>query len=213
MSETTTSEHFKRKHVRELNFPRNGGVSFACIGSTRSGKSHCVSFLYDEFFKKHITILETLSNHSEIYKPFKKTGIICEGFHPELIQEGMLVNKRTECHYNFLYIFDDLAMDGKNNSMMTKLLTVGRNFFCSAIISGQKATLLSATGRSNINYLCLFYQNSDTECEFTIKAFLRSFFPRGMKMIDCIRMYKELTQNHNFFLVDTLNNECFLSRI
>ena len=205
---------FDTLHIKDLEIDESlGGCSFAVIGSTKSGKSYATTYIVNHFFKRHITFLMSLTSHGKVYDPFRKDGIIAEKFCPDLIEEGFLINKKTGNHYDFVYVFDDLALDGKNNEMMIRLLTTGRNLGCSAIVSGQKATMLSATGRSNTNYVCLFYQNTDTEIETSVKSWLRSFFPRGMSINDMVRFYREHTVNHNFFLVDTLNNKCFLSRI
>jgi hypothetical protein len=83
----------------------------------------------------------------------------------------------------------------------------------SAIICGQKMTMLSSTGRSNINYILCFKQNTESAIEDTIKCFLRSYFPSDMKLTDMIKAYKSLTEEHNFILVDTLNDKCYISKI
>jgi hypothetical protein len=206
-------EMFEKRDISTLNLPENKAMSFACIGSTRSGKSYAVSYLWDKIFKKHVTTLMTLSSHADIYKPFQKKTAIAEGFKKDMIDEAMYINKNTKNHYDFCFIFDDLVLKGKSDEAMTRLLTIGRNSGCSAIISGQKLTMLNATGRSNINYVLCFYQNTDSAIEDTIKCFLRSYFPRDMKLTDCITMYRTLTENHNFFCVDTLENKCFISKI
>ena len=205
--------HFERRHIDTLELPENKAMSFCCIGSTRSGKTYALNYIWNKIFKKHITILMTLSGHADIYKGYKNTAVICDGFHKEMIEEPMKMNKDTNNHYNFCLIFDDLAMEGKISNSMTKLLTIGRNSGMSAIISGQKMTMLSSTGRSNINYVLCFKQITETAIEDTIKTFLRSYFPRGMKMNEMIRMYKQITQDHNFFCIDTLNDKCFISKI
>jgi len=207
------TKHFDEMHIDDLELPENGAMSFACIGSTRSGKSYAVTHIYEKIFKKYITFLMTLTTHGDIYKPFRKNAIICEGFKPQCIEEAMEINRKTNNHYNFCIILDDLVMEGKNDNTMTKLLTVGRNFGCSAIISGQKLQMLSSTGRSNINYILCFKQNTETAVEDTIKCYLRSYFPKDMKLNDMITLYKELTQDHHFFLIDTLNDKCYISKI
>jgi hypothetical protein len=207
------NKHFDTIHIDDLELPKNGAMSFACIGSTRSGKSYAVCHLYEKIFKKYVTFLMTLTVHGQIYKPFKKNGIIVEGFKSEFIDDGMKINKETNNHYNFCYILDDLVMEGKNDKTMTALLTVGRNFGCSAIISGQKLQMLSSTGRSNINFILAFKQNTETAIEDTIKTYLRSYFPKDMKINDMISMYKEMTSDHNFFLVNTLEDKCYISKI
>ena len=191
----------------------NGGISFLCLGSTRSGKSYAMNWLYEKFFKKHITILMTLSKQAEIYKALKKTAIVTDGFHPQFVEEAMRINRFTNNKYNFCLIFDDLAMEGKTDVHMTKLLTIGRNSGMNAILCGQKMTMLSATGRTNCNYIFLFYQNTESAIEYTIKTFLRCYFPRGMSMVDMIAMYKEQTADHHFYFVDTLLDKCYLCKI
>ena len=205
-------EVFKRKHIDDLKLPENKCMSFCMIGSTRSGKSYAINYIWDKIFKKHLTILMTQSSHADIYKQFQKQ-VICDGFKKEIIDESMNINKHTANHYPFCIIFDDLVLNGKNDESMTKLLTIGRNCGMSCIISGQKMTMLNSTGRANINYVCCFKQNTESAIEDTIKTFLRSYFPKDMKITDMISMYKELTQDHNFFVIDTLNDEIFISKI
>jgi len=195
-----------------LELPTNGGVSFGLLGSTRSGKSTALCAIYERYFKHHITTLFTLSSQADIYKPLKK-AIIVQGYYDKMVTQPMKLNNETSNKYNFCLVFDDLSTDGKNAPGMTRLLTTGRNSGCSAIISGQKMSMLSATGRSNVNYVLCFKQNSEVAIEDTIKCFLRSYFPKNMSIPDMISLYKELTQDYCFFVIDTLNDKCFLSKI
>jgi hypothetical protein len=205
---------FQRGDIADLDMPfEQGGISFAIIGSTRSGKSYAMRWIWDKFFKKHITILMTLSRQSDIYTPLKKKALISCGFFPELIAEPMKINRETNNKYKFCLIFDDLAMEGKTSEQMTRLLTVGRNHSASALICGQKLQMLNSTGRANVNYILCFKQITDSAIEDTIKTYLRSYFPPNMKLGEMCRMYKEATQDHNFFCVDTLNDRCFISKI
>jgi len=204
-------EPFERRELSCIKPPDN--CSFACIGSTRSGKTYAMKHIWNEYFKKHITILMTHSGHAEIYRDFKKAVCVSDGFHKELIEEPMKINKATNDHYRFCCIFDDLGVDGKISDSMTNLLTRGRNAGMSCIYAGQKLTMLSATGRSNINYILCFAQNTDSEIENTIKCFLRSYFPKGMRIPEMIALYRTLTVDHHFICVDTLDNKVFLSKI
>jgi aspartate carbamoyltransferase catalytic subunit len=63
-----------------------------------------------------------------------------------------------------------------------------------------------------VNELYSSHQKGES-IEDTIKTYLRSYFPKGMKITEMISLYKDLTQDHNFFCVDTLNDDCFLSKI
>lgn len=194
-----------------IEVPTNGGLSFALIGSTRCGKSTMMVWLVDKYFKKHIKFLCTLSPQADIYKKMK--GIVVPGFKKEVIDEPMKLNRETKNKYNFLHIFDDMAMEGKTTPEMTKLLTIGRNSGMSAIISGQKLTMLSATGRSNVNIVCCFKQNTDSAIEDTIKNYLRSYFPSGTPILEMIRLYKEYTEDHHFICVNTLEDKIFISKL
>jgi hypothetical protein len=204
---------FPRKPLSSIEIPENNNMSFACIGSTRSGKTYAMKYIWDKYFKKHVTILMTHSSHADIYKEFKKSVIVSDGFHTELIDEPMKINKNTKDEYQFCLIFDDLGMDGKMSDSMTNLLTRGRNCGMSCIYAGQKMTMLSATGRSNINFILCFYQNTDDEIENTIKCFLRSYFPRDMRIPDMVKLYRDITKDHNFICIDTLANNVFISKI
>jgi hypothetical protein len=204
---------FKMVDIDDLEMPPNGGASFAMIGSTRSGKSTAMCYVWEKFFNKHITLLMTHSTHADIYKSFKKHAAISEGYHRSLITEPMKINRETNNHYKFCLIFDDLAMSGKTDTEMTKLLTIGRNSNMSAIICGQRLQMLNATGRSNVNFICCFRQNTDTATKDTVETYLRSYFPPGMSINDMCKLYKDLTADHHFFLIDTLNDNIGLCKI
>lgn len=199
--------------VLKLEPPNNGGCSFLLVGSTRSGKSTAMLKIYEKFFKKHITLLLTHSSHADIYKPLQKSAIVSPGFFPELVNEPMTINRQTKNKYDFCLIFDDLAMDGKNDADMTKLLTIGRNSGMSAIICGQRLQMLNPTGRTNCNYVCLFRLNTDSAIKDVVETYLRSYLPPGMPMAEMIRLYKELTADHHFFLVNTLEDTIHLCRV
>ena len=195
-----------------ITLPTNGGASFLLIGSTRSGKSVAMLHLYETYFKKHITFLMTHSTQADIYAPLKN-AIISPGYFKELIDEPMRLNRETKNKYDFCLLFDDLALSGKNDKEMTKLLTIGRNSGMSAIICGQKMTMLNATGRSNCNYVLCFKQNAESAILDTIKTYMRSYFPPSMSLAQMVVIYKELTKDHHFFVIDTLNDEIYISKI
>jgi len=113
-------EPFERRDLSCIKIPDNQNHSWACIGSTRSGKSYAMKHIWNTYFKKHITLLMTHSGHAEIYRDFKKTVILSDGFHKELIEEPMKLNKLTNDEYKFCCIFDDLGMDGKLSDAMTR---------------------------------------------------------------------------------------------
>ena len=133
-------------------------------------------------------------------------------FCSELIAETSKINGATDNHYKFLHIVDDVV-DKKNNKQLIKLLTIGRNHRLSTIITGQELSIFNAIGRSNINFVCLFKLGSDFAIEKVVKAYLRSSFPSDMGLNDMIKVYKKVTENHGFFVIDNINDLVFVSRL
>ena len=129
-----------------------------------------------------------------------------------VVKDMARINKETDNHYDFLAVLDDIVTGVKFDSEVLKLLTIYRNSNVSAIICAQAITLLNSAGRTNINFVCLFKLNSEEQIEKCIKAYLSSYFPQGMKMLDKIRCYRELTDNHYFFVVDNYNGGVFRTK-
>jgi hypothetical protein len=202
-----------RFNIDDLELPDGGGVSFALLGSTRSGKSTLMLHLWETLFKKHVTILLTHNPHVNIYKPLAKSAAIAPDFYPELINIPMKINRECKNHYKFCLIFDDLSNTGKNDVEMTKLLTIGRNTGMSAMICGQRMEMLNSTGRTNVNYVCCFRLNTDTAIRDVVETYLRSYFPPGMPISEMCRIYKELTADHQFIFVNTLLDTIHLCKL
>ena len=198
--------------VKDFEFERDErtamkACSFAIIGSSKSGKTTFLKYLVKKYFNEEIKILHTQSPQADIYDTVKKECVFCPAFIPDIIKECYKINKDTKNHYPFLTIIDDVAdVKAKNHPQMSKLLCLYRNARQSAIVCGQDAFMLNANGRANVNYVCLFYQNTDNRCEDNIKAFLRSYFPRSLSMDEKIALYKTLTSDHAFLFIDNLNN-------
>ena len=210
---TTPEETIPFRNIEVLKLPsREYGISFMLMGSTRAGKSVLMNYLYETIFKTHITILHTNSLQSSIYKPLMKSCAVGETYHPELIQETHKINKHTECEYEFLHIIDDVV-DKKNDPTLKMLLTIGRNSRQSAIITGQSLTIFNNITRGNINYVCLGYLNSDTAVEQAIKAYLISYMPKGLKMDDRIRLYRQLTKDYHFIIIDNIHGDVFRTKL
>ena len=198
--------------MSSIDLPANKCCSFGLIGSTRSGKSTAMLWLWDKYFKdSHTTIMTTGSAAAEIYKPLQKKAAVSPSYYGELIKESMTINQKTKNKYPILHIFDDM-LDGKNSKALAKLLCIGRNNGLSTIISAQELTILNAIGRTNLNYVMLFRLNSQMAVEKVVKNYLRHVLPRGSIEEQC-RLYNELTQDHHCFVVDFLANEVFLTKI
>lgn len=193
----------------ELPEQSTGGCSFALIASTRAGKTTLLKYIIDEYFKKHIMILMSNSIHAPIYKELDNP-IKSPVYSPRVIKEGYDINRKTNNHYPFLFILDDVV-DKKFDKELLKLLTIYRNSGLSCIISVQSPILLNSASRGNINFVCLGKLNSDESIERVVRMYLMSYLegPISSK----VRLYKELTEGHHFFMVNNLSGEVYRFKI
>ena len=198
-----------RKFAVEFPAQKSGGVSFALIGSTRSGKTTLLKHILEKYFEKHITILMSNSIHAPIYKEIDDC-IKSPLYSPRIIKEGYEINRKTNNHYPFLFVLDDVV-DKKNDKELMKLLTIYRNSGLSTIISVQSPILLNTASRGNVNFVLLGKMNSDENIEKVVRMYLMSFL--SGRVDDKIREYKRLTEDHHWLLVNNLTGEVFRTKI
>ena len=177
--------------------------SFAVIGSSKSGKTTFLKYLLKKHFGDDLKIFFTQSPQAEIYQSIKKECAFAPAYIPDIIKQAYKINKETKNHYPFLFIIDDV-IGVKHDAQMTKALCLYRNSNCSTLVCGQDLTLLSATGRANVNHTILMAQRTDNRCEDNIKNFLRSYLPRSLSVEEKIELYKRLTADHCFLHIDNL---------
>jgi hypothetical protein len=199
------------KRLDTIEPPENGCFSFGLVGSTRSGKTCALLYIWDKYFREHCSIMYSGSTQAEIYKPLNKNAAVSPSFYPEVLKETMTLNMRTKNKYKFLHIFDDM-LDGKNSKALAKLLCIGRNNGMSSIISAQELTILNAVGRTNLNYMLLFRLNSQMAVERVVRNYLTHVIP-GKNIEEKCKVYTSLTQDHYFFVCDFLANTVFLCKL
>jgi hypothetical protein len=188
---------------------QTGGVSFALLGSTRSGKTTLLKYILEEYFTKHITTLMSNSIHAPIYREIDdvlKAPVYC----PALLREGYEINRKTNNKYPFLFVLDDVV-DKKNDKELLKLLTIYRNSGISAILSLQSPILMTTAARGNINFVCLGKMNSDENIEKIVRMYLMSYLNGTMGLK--IRQYKALTEDHFWILINNLSGEVYRFKI
>lgn len=204
------SRYVSQFPIQEFDFERNpnkamNACSFGIIGSSKSGKTTFLKYLLKEHFDDDIKVFMTQSPQAEIYKSVRKSSVFCPDYMPDMIKECYRINKETSNHYPFCVVVDDVV-GAKGDKQMMRLLCLMRNHRTSAVVVGQDFSMLNATGRANVNNICLFYANTDNRIEDNIKLFLRSYFPRSLSMEEKIVLYRKLTENHCFLWIDCLNN-------
>jgi hypothetical protein len=181
------------------------GVSFMLLGSTKSGKTTMLNYIMNKYFKDSVNVFMSQSLHADIYKNARKTMACAPTYIPEVVRTCYLINKNvgTKHQYDFNIVLDDVV-GAKNDTQMTKLLTIYRNSRISCILSAQSPIMLSSVGRNNINHVLLGRFNSDESVKYAVEKYLRTYFPVGMRVIDCMRLYRILTEDHTFFWINTL---------
>jgi hypothetical protein len=207
----TSSLTVKKFHVE---LPTNGGTSWALIGASRSGKTTMMKHLYNKYFKKHITMMFTMNPHAEIYKDFGSKIMTSEEYFPELFREAHELNVLCDNKFPFCFISDDFVSSKiKTDSEIVRALTIYRNCNISSIWSFQGRTLMSAVGRNQINYICVFKQQTPLEWENVIKEFLSMWLPVGMTMREMVEFCRIATQDHQFFFIDNIKGECYVTKL
>jgi hypothetical protein len=201
------------RNIDELDTPDGKfGFSVLLCGSTRSGKTSMMNYIYDKHFRKHITTVMSNSLNSDAYDFIKKYCVLTDLYHPEMLKEMYKINHSTSNHYQFCIILDDLT-NVKNDKEYLRLLTIYRNSRISCIVSAQGISMFNKTARGNINYVILGRLNSDAEVEKVIKEYCISYFPREMNMTDKIKYYRALCDDHWFLVLDQVNGNFFRTKL
>ena len=202
---------------RPLFLPVNGDepVSLAFIARTRAGKTYLQNEILERYFSRRICVLMTQSPNSNTYKEGffakHKDLIKCPDYYPSVIKRMIRLSIGTENAYPWCIILDDVF--GKRECPTLKKLHVqGRHQNISVIISGQTCAILNTVCRANTNFIFLGALGNDAEIKNAIEFFLNSTFPSDMKMPDKMRMYKKWTENHQFIVIDNINNEIFITK-
>lgn len=202
----------------EFELDEVSGLSIMMIGSTRSGKSTALNHIMDNYYmpkeNKFINVLFSNSLQSGVYDQYKDKKNVATSilYQPKVIKECYKINKDTKNYYKFNIILDDIV-DKKYDKELMKILTIYRNSRISCIITAQNVTIMNSIGRGNINHIFLFKLNSDEAIEKAVKAYLNSYFPSSFKMVDKIKKYKEMTDEHCFFWINNLTGDIKRTKI
>ena len=188
------------------------GCSFIIVGSTRSGKTTMLNYLFKKHFSNHISVLMSNSLQSDAYKYLKKECVSSDFYHPEILRDMYKINHATKNHYEFLTIIDDIP-DKRNDPEIKRLMTIYRNSRISCFVCAQGLTMMDKLSRGNINFVFLGRMNSSEEVERNIKSFLNGHFPTNLKMTQKIQLYRQLTEHHQWIVLDQINNHFFLTKL
>ena len=201
------------KNIEDLTVPDGKfGKSFLLCGSTRSGKTTMMNYLYEKYFKKHATVVMSNSLNSDAYDHVKRHCVLSDLYHGEVLKEMYTINHSTKNHYEFCVILDDLT-HVKNDKEYMRLLTIYRNSRISCIVSAQGISMFNKTSRGNINFVILGRLNSDAEVEKVVKEYCLSYFPKNMNIAEKITYYRALTDHHFFLVINQVDCQFFRTKL
>lgn len=185
----------------------NSGDSILLIGSSKSGKSTAMMFLFKKYFnkKKYISTLFSVNSHIPIYKNnnncdlIKVNKFITES--EKIIKDMKKINMESEPvnKWRYCILLDDIV-EARYSRVLNNLLLTYRNSNFSSIISIQYAKLISKAARCSANNLLFFFQNLQEGIESVLRSFLGAEFSKlGVtKLTDQISLYRLLTRDHAF---------------
>jgi hypothetical protein len=188
------------------------GCSMVMCGSTRSGKTTLLNYIFKRHFQEHVSVLMSNSLNSDAYDYLKKRCVNSDFYYPEILKDMYKINHETKNNYEFMVIIDDVP-DKREDLEMKRLMTIYRNSRISCIVCAQTATMINKMARSNINYVFLGRMNSSSEVERNIKDYLQGHLPTTMKMTEKIRWYKQATENYQWIVLDNINGNMFMTRL
>ena len=188
------------------------GCSMIFVGSTRSGKTTLLNYLFKKHFENHISVLMSNSLNSDAYSYLKKQCVTSDWYHPEILKDLYHINHETKNKYEFMVVIDDVP-DRREDTEIKRMLTIYRNSRISCMFCAQGLTMLNKLARGNINFVFLGRMNSSEEVERNIKAYLQGHLPSNMKMADKIRWYRQATEGHQWLILDQINNNFFISKL
>jgi len=194
--------------------PDETGSSITIFGSSKSYKTTILKRILKKYYTKDtMTLLCAQNVHAKIYDDLPKEIIKTDDYYPATVMAMYKVNKKLNNKYPFVVVLDDIV-DKKSDKDLEKLYLTLRNAKISVITLLQNVQLLKATARGNSNIVIFRKFNQAKAIEdYVMKEYLANFYPfRDLRMCDKINLYMQLTNKHNFFVLDVINNTLTLHR-
>ena len=193
--------------------PETGG-SITIFGSSKSYKTYLLKRIIKQYFSEDCVVLLCAQNiHAPIYNDLPSTVITMDHYSPLLVKVMTMINKKCKNKYRFLVILDDI-IDEKSEHKLEQLYLTLRNSRMSVIVCLQNVQLLKKTSRGNSNIVIFRKFNQEAAIEgYAMKEYLKNFPPfKDLRMDDKITLYRQITNKHDFFVLDVLNNTLILCK-
>ncbi len=184
------------------------GLSITLFGASKSYKTYLLKRIIKKYFDKECIVLLCAQNvHAKIYEDLPSHVIKLDHYSKQLVRVMAEINKKCENYYRFVVILDDIITDKSEKNLEQLYLTL-RNSRISVITCLQNIQLLKKTSRGNSNIVIFRKFNQDAPImDYAMKEYLANFPPfKDLKMTEKVILYRMFTQNHDYFVLDVLNN-------
>lgn len=208
------TEEYPTPNFNEL-FKKNEGYTVGVFGSSRSGKTTFLKWLYENFLYKNydVKIMFSSNSHKKDYEVFTKNkGLLYDKFNNELCLMLHAIQKKTKNYYDMLIMLDD-EINQKHSNVLQNAIITWRNANISTVVSLQATTLMNKNSRNNLHRLFLLKLNSNEEIISICEKLLMGIIPippnitkKQDKLTYLQKWYIENTQDYNIILIDTLDN-------
>jgi len=199
---------------------KESGNTCVIFGSSQTGKTTLMTkTIYPQYYennKEFITTLFSGNPQIDAYKNYK-TLLIGDGFYAKserYIKMHKVINMKTNNHYRFLELFDDI-LEMKYSRILNNLILSYRNSNISSVICLQYIKLLSKQNRANVNNIILFRSHTEEAIKDIIDTYLKQYFRKiGLQTYpEMYHFYIEATKDYGFIYICTKLNRVTFHRL
>ncbi len=203
----TLTNMYIMNNVNNFKLDQNTANTCVIFGSGKTGKTTLLAQLYKQYYlddKDFISTLFSGNRQLDVYKLDKKL-IIGDGFtrqSEKYIKLEKYINMKTNNHYKFLNMFDDI-IHAKFSQVINNSILIYRNSNISTIMLLQYGYLLSKQNRANVNNIFIFRSHTQEAKKDIIDLFLKDkFMKMGLNTYaEMLEFYNDVTDNHGFFYI------------
>lgn len=186
--------------------------------SRRSGKTTWGHDMWDRWTQNYDGVIMFCNSlQAAPYKKFmtaEDRKFAFDHYHPGLLNDIELLQKKTDNAFHFLIYFDDCSSKKfKSSDSLTQLYIRGRNMNCSIVFSTQSPMFVDKDCRANIDYLILMKTSTPNMKQSIVDHFLMHVVPtpKGVKRRSVMEAYLHKwidlnTDDHNMIVIDFLGN-------
>lgn len=192
----------------ELVLDAGTGNTGCIFGSSKRGKTFAMMHIFRKYYSKVPTggdesgvIPLMFARNIQLSAYDDKRLILSDEFRPDVVVAEQKLQRISKNKYEFVNFIDDF-IDLKHSVSLDELILTYRNSLISSYICLQYVNTLSKAGRSNVNNVLLFGQNTDEAAEVCVNVYLKSWF-KSLKVPEreWVPLFHKVTMDHGFFHV------------